>query len=101
MDEYRLTLRCLFSGQDNLVNLEKQIYAFEGSYLEDTWNSGNVIRGYEGYLNPSRVLSKNEKQLKRKIREKERLFSSSSCTGAPVSRHFFFFLFLLFVFKSY
>ncbi|GKV01887.1 hypothetical protein SLE2022_208240 [Rubroshorea leprosula] len=65
--------------QEELRNIERQVYDMETSYLHDPNQCGNVLKGFEGFLSSS----KNTALLKRsrKFQPEDRLFSLSSVTS--------------------
>jgi len=62
--------------ESKLASLERQIYALEGNYLEDTHHLGNIIRGWDGYLS-----SRSGALKKMKFKDSDRWFSMSSVTS--------------------
>jgi chromatin modification-related protein EAF6 len=71
-----------FAIEEQLAGIEKQLYDLEGTYLEETLEMGNILRGWDGYLgthNSSGAIRRINR-----FRESDRIFSASSVTSAAV-----------------
>mmetsp|Transcript_31375 Transcript_31375/g.52695 ORF Transcript_31375/g.52695 Transcript_31375/m.52695 type:complete len:120 (+) Transcript_31375:289-648(+) len=67
--------------EDELRHVEKQVYDLETSYLNDSSQHGNVLKGFEGFLAPTKT---NSLKKSRNFKTEDRLFSLSS-TSSPAA----------------
>mmetsp|Transcript_35995 Transcript_35995/g.56174 ORF Transcript_35995/g.56174 Transcript_35995/m.56174 type:complete len:143 (+) Transcript_35995:24-452(+) len=65
--------------EKELTELEKEIFELEGSYLEDTSASGNVLKGWDGYFQSLAQQRSGPRQVK--VKNSERIFSRSSVSA--------------------
>lgn len=64
---------------EQLAALEDQIFKLEGAYLEETSNSGNIVRGFDGWVKGVSVGGRAGDDRRRgRVREEDRVFSRSS-----------------------
>ncbi len=66
-----------------MEKVQQQLYDFEDEYLESTQITGNIVRGWEGYidLKPNRYMNAKKEK---KYKASERVFSFSS-VSSPIS----------------
>ncbi|KAK9287730.1 hypothetical protein L1049_016170 [Liquidambar formosana] len=65
--------------QEELRNIEKQVYELETSYLQDSGHFGNALKGFDGFLSSSKSTTNLKRS--RKFQLEDRLFSLSSVTS--------------------
>ncbi len=73
--------RRLKTIHDMLKNVETQLFKHETIYLKSTYAYGNIVKGWDGYIDAK---IKREKRKERKVRDVERIFSSA---GAKLDPH--------------
>ncbi|PKA49232.1 hypothetical protein AXF42_Ash014134 [Apostasia shenzhenica] len=69
--------------QEDLRNIERQVYDLETSYLQDSNQCGNVLKGFEGFLSSSKSTINLKRS--RKFQPEDRIFSLSSATSPAIA----------------
>ncbi len=72
---------------EQIAAVEDQIFKAEGSYLEETANSGNIVRGFDGWVKGVQVGGRGSVDDRRRgrVRDDDRVFSRSSVGWMKVS----------------
>jgi len=89
-EQLRTTLRGTLDKKrkldEQLAALEDQIFKLEGAYLEETSNSGNIVRGFDGWVKGVSVGGRSADDRRRgRVRDEDRVFSHSSVGWMKVS----------------
>lgn len=89
-EQLRTTLRGTLDKKrkldEQLAALEDQIFKLEGAYLEETSNSGNIVRGFDGWVKGVSVGGRAGDDRRRgRVRDEDRVFSHSSVGWMKVS----------------
>ena len=82
-ESLRITLRAAIDKKrkldEQLAAIEDQIFKAEGTYLEDTANSGNIVRGFDGWVKGVQIGGRGADDRRRgRVRDDDRVFSRSS-----------------------
>lgn len=90
-EQLRTTLRGTLDKKrkldEQLALLEDQIFKLEGTYLEETSNSGNIVRGFDGWVKGVTVGGRAGDDRRRgRVRDEDRVFSHSSVGWMKVSK---------------
>lgn len=71
-------LRCMLLAPLAL-QIEAEILELEGSYLEDTATTGNILKGWDGYFHSGPQQRGGPRVVK--VKNSDRIFSNSSATA--------------------
>ena len=71
---------------EQLATVEDSIFKAEGTYLEETANSGNIVRGFDGWVKGVQVGGRGGADDRRRgrVRDEDRVFSRSSVSWMKV-----------------
>ena len=71
--------------QKELNKIEDKIATLEKIYIEETCNYGNILKGWDMYLNMKKTNSLTSLKKNTKISDKNRVFSLTSTTSKAYS----------------
>lgn len=84
--QLRSTLEKKKKLDEQMAAMEEQIFKAEGNYLEETASSGNIVRGFDGWVKGVQVGGRGSADDRRRgrVRDEDRVFSRSSVSWMKV-----------------